>query len=372
MAEPRSCTKPGSVISADRVPPPSVFSASITATERPLRASSTAAARPFGPAPTTTASYAPGSVKFFFPGLTRACVLRPPSGVLAPHQAAHPAPRTRHSIEHGPGARVVPEVLNLRPLELGIDAGLLQGHRLVHAEVRGERLEDVRPDPLLLRGADDAEAQLVDPVVGACQRLDLGYRHAVLVPVSAEGVPAGLGMALGGHDREGLVVGVDHARSRVYGHAADGGAYEENLPWRNAGHRRVEPAVRRLELGKPLLPDPHRLLRRHLHAGQAHPVGLLPELPEALQRTDFAPALHVHVGGPLRYGGDLEPLYPLRPEGGVARLFFVLLPRWWGRLGHGDSPFGRKAGQPVSISAFWFWSAADARSRNIGFFSNRL
>src|SRR5215212_6399554 len=183
MAEPRSWMKPGSVISAERVPPPTVSLASSTATERPLRASSTAAARPFGPAPTTTASYAPGSVKFFFPGLTRACVLRPPSGVLAPHQAAHPAPRTRHRIEHGPGARVVPEVLNLRPLELGIDAGLLQGHRLVHAEVRGERLEDVRPDPLLLRGADDAEAQLVDRVVGACQRLDLGYRHAVLVSV---------------------------------------------------------------------------------------------------------------------------------------------------------------------------------------------
>src|SRR5215212_175463 len=97
MAEPRSCTKPGSVISAERVPPPTVSSASSTATDRPLRASSTAAARPFGPAPTTTASYTPGSVTFFFPGLVRACVLRPPSGVLPPNQAAHPAPRTRHS-----------------------------------------------------------------------------------------------------------------------------------------------------------------------------------------------------------------------------------------------------------------------------------
>jgi hypothetical protein len=62
MAEPRSWTKPGSVTSAERVPPPTVSSASSTATERPPLASSTAAARPFGPAPTTTASYAPRSV----------------------------------------------------------------------------------------------------------------------------------------------------------------------------------------------------------------------------------------------------------------------------------------------------------------------
>src|ERR687885_1988759 len=59
MAEQMSWTNPGSVNSAERVPPPIVSSASRTTTERPLRASSTAAARPLGPEPTTTASYTP-------------------------------------------------------------------------------------------------------------------------------------------------------------------------------------------------------------------------------------------------------------------------------------------------------------------------
>src|SRR5215212_12089185 len=39
-------------------------------------------------------------------------------------------------------------------------------------------------------------------------------------------------------------------------------------------------------------------------------------------------ALHVHVGGPLAHVGDLQPLYPLRPKGGIARLFLALLVRW--------------------------------------------
>ena len=51
-----SWTKPGSVSSAERDPPPIVSAASSTRTERPARARAIAAARPFGPEPTTTAS----------------------------------------------------------------------------------------------------------------------------------------------------------------------------------------------------------------------------------------------------------------------------------------------------------------------------
>src|SRR5215216_6378693 len=172
MAEPRSWTNPGSVSSAERVPPPTVSSASSTATERPARASSTAAASPFGPAPTTTASYAPRSV-------TRSVAVRSydprrSSGSPASHQVAHTTPQTHRRVEHGPGTRVLPDVLYVRPLELRIHADLLQGHRLVYAEVRGERLEDVRPDPL----------------VGARQGLDLGHRRAIVILLRAEGVPA--------------------------------------------------------------------------------------------------------------------------------------------------------------------------------------
>src|SRR5205823_13681009 len=56
IAEQTSCTKPGNVNSALRVPPPMVGSASWTRTRRPARASSMAAERPLGPLPTTTAS----------------------------------------------------------------------------------------------------------------------------------------------------------------------------------------------------------------------------------------------------------------------------------------------------------------------------
>src|SRR5438445_7812999 len=57
MALHTSWTKPGSVNSADRIPPPIVGDASKTATERPDWARVIAAASPLGPVPTTTASY---------------------------------------------------------------------------------------------------------------------------------------------------------------------------------------------------------------------------------------------------------------------------------------------------------------------------
>src|SRR6476646_8435480 len=56
MAEQTSCTKPGSVSSAEATPPPAVGCASNTMTLRPVRAMAIAAASPFGPEPTTTAS----------------------------------------------------------------------------------------------------------------------------------------------------------------------------------------------------------------------------------------------------------------------------------------------------------------------------
>ncbi len=55
-AAPTSCTKPGSVYSAERQPPPTWSAASSTVTDRPALANVTAAARPLGPDPTTTAS----------------------------------------------------------------------------------------------------------------------------------------------------------------------------------------------------------------------------------------------------------------------------------------------------------------------------
>ena len=52
-----SCTNPGRVSSAERIPPPTVGAASKRATDRFALASVMAAASPLGPLPTTTASY---------------------------------------------------------------------------------------------------------------------------------------------------------------------------------------------------------------------------------------------------------------------------------------------------------------------------
>ena len=56
MAEQVSWTKPGSVSSSEREPPPARSAASTTRTEAPSVARVIAAASPLGPAPTMTAS----------------------------------------------------------------------------------------------------------------------------------------------------------------------------------------------------------------------------------------------------------------------------------------------------------------------------
>ena len=94
-AEQMSWTKPGSVSSAERDPPPIVSAASSTRTERPARARAMAAASPFGPAPTTTAS-----------------------GKQPPH-AAH---RGAERVERRADRRRVPDVAPLGPLALLVDA----------------------------------------------------------------------------------------------------------------------------------------------------------------------------------------------------------------------------------------------------------
>src|SRR5215217_6717450 len=268
------------------------------------------------------------------------------SGTPGSWQVAHTTPQTFHRVEHGSGTRVLPDVLHLRPLKPRIHTDLLQGYRLVHTKVCGKRLEDVRPDPLLSRGADDAESHLVDWVVGARKRLDLGHCCPVCVLVSAEGIPAGLRMPFGRHHREGLLVGVDHPDTCVHRHSTHGGADEQHLPGRDARHRRIEPALRRLELREVLLPDLHDLFCRHIRSGQGPPVVFLPELAEALQRTDLVSSLHVHVGGPCRHFGDLQPLDPLGPVSGVAGLSLVLLFRWGGCFGHGGLLLFRESASP--------------------------
>src|SRR4028118_2232620 len=70
--------------------------------------------------------------------------------------------------------------------------------------------------------------------------------------------------------------GGGRAGPRAAGRPARVRPKDEALARCYARHRGVEPAVRRLELGETLLPDPHGLLGRRLRAGQADPVGLAP------------------------------------------------------------------------------------------------
>src|SRR5207248_10798856 len=57
IAEQTSCTNPGSVSSAERIPPPIVSAASCTSTGTPASARVIAAASPFGPEPITNARF---------------------------------------------------------------------------------------------------------------------------------------------------------------------------------------------------------------------------------------------------------------------------------------------------------------------------
>src|SRR5215217_4009303 len=143
-----------------------------------------------------------------------------PSGAAASDQAAYPTGRGRNCVEHRAGTRVLPNVRHVRPLELGIYAHFIQGHRLIYAEVGGQRFQNVGPDPLLLRRAHYPEAHLVDRIVGARQRLYLGHRYALVVLIGAEGVPTGLRMPFGCHDGKRLLVSVDHAYARVHRHTS--------------------------------------------------------------------------------------------------------------------------------------------------------
>src|SRR5215203_7011226 len=87
---------------------------------------------------------------------------RRPSRVTASDPAAYPTSRGRYRVEHRAGTSVLPDVHHVRPLDLRIYTHFLQGHWLVYAEVGGQGLQNMGPDPFLLRRADYPEAHLVD------------------------------------------------------------------------------------------------------------------------------------------------------------------------------------------------------------------
>src|SRR5262245_25463982 len=170
-----------------------------------------------------------------------------------------------------------------------IHTGDSRAHRRAQTIAGGELLQDMVPDFLLRPRATHTEARLVHRVVRARDGLDL-TDGAIAVAVGAERDPAGLWVSLRRHQGEGFVVRIEHQHARIDRHPAYRGVDEDDLVRRDAPNRREEPVLWRLKLRQALLEDLDYLGRRHRRAAQPHLVGLLPEPPEALQRSD-EPAL---------------------------------------------------------------------------------
>jgi hypothetical protein len=146
-------------------------------------------------------------------------------------------------------------------------------------------------------------------------------------------------MTLGGHHREGLVVRVDDTYGGVHGHPAYRGVDEQHLPRLHPDHRRIETVLRRLKLWEPLLPDLDNLRQSNIGAAQFHPVGLLPELAEALQRSHDSAPIYVQVDRAGRHLGDHQRLDRLCPESSVAKLFLAFFLLWLWELFDQDTSF---------------------------------
>src|SRR4051812_15476780 len=210
-----SWTNPGSVSSAERTPPPTVCAASYTRTDRPARASSMAAASPLGPAPTTIAS--------------RVDVMwsrtRSGSASEARHPPApDPSDRRRDGADRHVHGRAVAHVTGVLPLASPVDAHLGGlDDRVGCAERRREVRQRPLPERVVHAVRTEQVAELDERVARAFERLRLGNR-LVAVAVRGERDPRRERVALRGHERERLAVGIDdhHAGRHLDGRPGDG------------------------------------------------------------------------------------------------------------------------------------------------------
>src|SRR5690606_8375578 len=107
------------------------------------------------------------------------------------------------------------------------------------------------------------------------------------------------------------VIGVDHADTGGHPCRALPPADDGDLTGGDAAGRCVELVRRVPEVAEPLLPRGDDLFRGG--PGDPHLVGLLPELPEALERADRPATLHVPGGGALGRLVDTEHIHRLGP-----------------------------------------------------------
>src|SRR5215211_1599102 len=269
------------------------------------------------------------------------------SRLILSRAVAAPAQRRSDRVEGGAYACVVPDVPVVAPLELGVDADRVHLDPFAYAEVGGQVLQGLAPHLVLHLVAAHAESQLVEGIVGAHQNLGLGDGSTLFLE-GTEGDPTRERVSLRRHQGEGLVIGVqDHHARRELDAAWQRAGNEGYLAWRDAGQRRVE----EIPLGPEVLvirfPGLDDLDGRNVGSREANPVGLLPHLPEALQRTYGPASLAVDVRPALAHASALERLGVPGPVGSVVGLWLVLLLLsrliLRGLLGHRVPPFSGRS-----------------------------
>ena len=108
----------------------------------------------------------------------------------------------------------MPDVSNLEPLQLRVHVSLLKLYAFAHPEACRQGGETVGPDPLLRRGAEQAESELVDRVAGA--RATVSGRPLRRPHRRQRRCFPRLREAFCRHHGEGVVVGVEDHHAPVY------------------------------------------------------------------------------------------------------------------------------------------------------------
>ncbi len=128
-------------------------------------------------------------------------------------------------------------------------------------------------------------------------------------------------MAFGGHERERFVVGIDDQDAAAQPHGSSGQrdhVQQGHFAWGDPREWAVEPALPRPERCERPLPGGDELLGRDVHALEADPEGLLPELAEPLKGSRQSPAADCVDGRPADAAGG-QAIDGRRPVRRVAR-----------------------------------------------------
>jgi hypothetical protein len=157
---------------------------------------------------------------------------------------------------------------------------------------------------------------------------------------------------LGSHDRERHLIGVqDHDPAGQAQVAGQQLVQQDHHARGQAALGAVKAAVGGPEAGEELLPDRDHLGRGDGRPFQPDPVGLAPQLPEALDHTDHPAAVDVEVVDSVGDLADMEPADrggPVGqiPAGGKLGLVLGELVVWAGHGTHSPCKYGEGVQRP--------------------------